>query len=213
MVPGASLLLWQCGRSIRHTLSLCFGTMRALGEEHQPPEGDNNPCGPIMRGKDKMPPSLPQQALWPAAPPHPLLLFLPLGRFGGNPEKLPGFIMQPWTCILILQRSQKDDISLFLPNWGYRKMMVPLMQACNPSGQVTQVSVCKETWRSNPPCLSVLFALVKVQSVTSPSMAIESFDPLPQSLSWSFVHPSASVFHPSSPPYSFSPWPMNPWIP
>ena len=85
-------------------MSLCFGTLRTSREEHQPPKGDNQPCGPITRGEGKMPPSLS-----PGRPCGQQSLLLPRAASVPAPREiwkesreLPGFIMQLWTCMLIL---------------------------------------------------------------------------------------------------------------
>lgn len=88
--------------------------------------------------------------------------------------------------------------------------MAPLMQPGNPSGKATQVSVLKETWRSNPSCLPVLFALAKVQSETSTPRPIRSCAPS-HSHSHEALCTPASAFHPSSPPHSCALGPLTPF--
>lgn len=210
MALGASLLLWQCGWSIRHMLSLSFGTTRAQRGEHQPPEGDNNPCGPITRGEDKVPPSLclsrlcaPQSLPLPRAAPNPAP-----GEFWGESREIARFHYAALNLHLDSLEKRKQWHFSFLA-WGCRKMMAPLMQSGNPSGKVSWVSALKETWRANPSCLSYLFALVKAQSVASTCA---------HTTTWSIVILIKLLCtllpQPSTPPLllnSFLSWPSNPF--
>lgn len=115
MALGASLLLWQHGWSSRHTG--CHSALGLLGLR----EGNIGFLWEITALMSQLSELgtryLPHPALaGPVTPQsHPfrgLLLFLPLERFGGNPEKLPGFIMQLRMCMLILYRAKADDICL-----------------------------------------------------------------------------------------------------
>lgn len=125
-------------------------------------------------------------------------------------RELPGFIMQLWTCMLILQRRLKADISLFSPNSGWRKMIFSPTHLVIPLRRLHGF-LPSESWRSNPSRLSFLFSLVRVQSTAFVSMPKWSFDPLPPSSSWSFVHPSVPGSH-SSPSHSLPSWPLESFL-
>lgn len=131
-----------------------------------------------------------------------------------GPQALPlsSFYSCPWRDMNGIQRNCQVSLCSFEPaSWFSKaKRMTFLfscltedverwwLHSCNlviPLGRQHRF-LSSETWRLNPSCLPVLFVLANIQSVTSTFIPIRSFDPLPQSFSWSSVHPSASAFHP-----------------